>query len=82
MRFALLGSGSRGNAALICAGRTRVLLDCGLGLAEARLRLSRLGVEAAELDGILVTHEHGDHLGGVGALARRFGLPVWMTPGT
>lgn len=82
MRFALLGSGSRGNAALICAGRTRVLLDCGLGLAEARLRLSRLGVEAAGLDGILVTHEHGDHLGGVGALARRFGLPVWMTPGT
>ncbi len=82
MRFALLGSGSRGNAALICAGRTQLLLDCGLGLAEALRRLSRLGVEAAELSGILVTHEHGDHLGGVGALARRFGLPVWMTPGT
>lgn len=82
MRFALLGSGSRGNAALICAGRTRVLLDCGLGLAEARRRLSRLGVEASELDGILVTHEHGDHLGGVGPLTRRFSLPVWMTHGT
>jgi len=82
MRFALLGSGSRGNAALICSGATRVLLDCGLGLAEVRRRLARLQVDAAELDAIVVTHEHGDHLGGVGPLARRFGLPVWMTPGT
>lgn len=82
MRFALLGSGSRGNAALVCSGDTRLLLDCGLGLAEAQKRLAVLEIDAASLTGIVVTHEHGDHLNGVGPLARRFKLPVWMTVGT
>jgi phosphoribosyl 1,2-cyclic phosphodiesterase len=82
MRFAILGSGSRGNAAVIAAGRTRVLLDCGLGLRDCETRLQRLGLEAGELDAILVTHEHNDHLGGVAALVRRHARPVWLTAGT
>ena len=82
MRFASLGSGSRGNATLIEAGTTRILLDCGFSVAETQRRLARLGIEADELTAIIVTHEHGDHVGGVGPLARRFKLPVYLTHGT
>jgi phosphoribosyl 1,2-cyclic phosphodiesterase len=82
MRFASLGSGSRGNATLVEAGATRVLLDCGFSCAEADRRLQRLGLNARQLDAILVTHEHSDHISGVARLSRRFGIPVWMTAGT
>ncbi|MDR2238860.1 MAG: MBL fold metallo-hydrolase [Zoogloeaceae bacterium] len=81
MRFASLGSGSRGNALLVEAGSTRLLLDCGFGPREARLRLARLGCEAESLAGIVVTHEHSDHIGGVVSLAARYQLPVWITHG-
>jgi phosphoribosyl 1,2-cyclic phosphodiesterase len=82
MRFAYLGSGSKGNAALISAGATTILLDCGLGLREAQARLLRLGLEPEDLDAIVVTHEHGDHIAGVGPLATRYDLPVWLTAGS
>ncbi|GAC1628762.1 MAG: MBL fold metallo-hydrolase [Nevskia sp.] len=82
MRFAYLGSGSRGNAAVIASGSTCVLLDCGLPLVEVDARLQRLGLCADDLAAILVTHEHGDHIGGVARLARRNRLPVWLTAGT
>lgn len=82
MKFASLGSGSEGNALLVAAGRTLVLMDCGFGLQDTLLRLARLGVSAEQLSGIAVTHEHGDHIGGVARLARRFNLPVWLTHGT
>lgn len=82
MKFASLGSGSEGNALLVAAGRTQVLMDCGFGLNDSIARLARLGVEPGQLSGIVVTHEHGDHIGGVARLARKFGLPVWLTHGT
>lgn len=82
MRFASLGSGSSGNALLVEVKQTRVLLDCGFGLREVQQRLARLNVEPEQLSGILVTHEHADHVGGVGRLARKFNLPVWLTHGT
>ena len=82
MRFASLGSGSRGNATLVEAGATRVLLDCGFSCAETEKRLTRLGLDARQVDAILVTHEHSDHISGVARFSRRFGIPVWMTAGT
>lgn len=82
MRFASLGSGSRGNALLVEAGATRLLLDCGFGPRETLSRLSRLGLSPADLSGILVTHEHGDHIAGAFGLAVRHGLAAWMTHGT
>ena len=82
MRFASLGSGSQGNALVVEAGGTRLLLDCGFGLAATVARLARLGLVPEDLSGIVVTHEHDDHIGGVARLARRHGIPVWLTPGT
>jgi phosphoribosyl 1,2-cyclic phosphodiesterase len=82
VRFACLGSGSRGNATLVEAGGVRVLVDCGFPARELERRLACLGVDADTLDAILVTHEHGDHIGGLGAVARRYRLPVWCTAGT
>ncbi|MEK6806967.1 MAG: MBL fold metallo-hydrolase [Pseudomonadota bacterium] len=82
MRFASLGSGSKGNSALVQAGQTLVMIDCGFQIHEAEARLARLGVKGDDLDAILVTHEHGDHINGVAKLARRHHVPVWMTPGT
>ena len=82
MRFACLGSGSRGNALVVERGRTRLMLDCGYPLREAERRLARLGLAAGELAGILVTHEHSDHIAGAYKLARKHGLPIWMTHGT
>ena len=81
-RFASLGSGSRGNATIIEAGTTRVLVDCGFAAREFVSRCHRLDFDPTGLAAILVTHEHGDHMRGVGAVARRFGIPVWMTHGT
>lgn len=82
IRFASLGSGSEGNGLVVEAGTTRILMDCGFGLADSVARLARLGLQVNDLAGIVVTHEHSDHLGGVGRLARKYRLPVWLTAGT
>ena len=82
MRFASLGSGSDGNGLIIEAGTSRVLLDCGFSVRDASRRLARLGLSPEKLSGIIVTHEHSDHAGGVFALARRYALRVWITHGT
>ena len=82
MRFAVLGSGSQGNGTLITSDNTYVLVDCGFSLRETERRLARLGVSAHQLSAILVTHEHADHVHGVGLLSRRYNLPVYMSRGT
>jgi len=81
-RFASLGSGSKGNGLVFEAGSSHVLLDCGFGIRDATARLARLGLAPADLDGIIVTHEHSDHAAGVFPLACRFGIPVWTSFGT
>ena len=82
MRFASLGSGSRGNSLLVDAGDTKLLVDCGFSLRATLHRLARLGVGAEEITGILVTHEHGDHVAGVARFAARYAIPVYLTHGT
>ena len=64
VRFASLGSGSQGNALIVEAGNTYVLLDCGFGLADTTRRLARLGLQPGQLCAIVITHEHDDHIGG------------------
>lgn len=82
MQFASLGSGSRGNATLIRYESKTLLVDCGFSLRETELRLERAGVSTEEIDAVLVTHEHSDHVRGVGTFARKHNTPVWMTHGT
>ncbi|HZV61100.1 MAG TPA: MBL fold metallo-hydrolase [Methylophilaceae bacterium] len=82
MRFASLGSGSSGNSLLVEASATRILLDCGFGLREVVQRILRLGLQPEQISGILVTHEHDDHAGGVFRLANKYRIPVWLTHGT
>ncbi len=82
MRFASLGSGSEGNAMIVEVGQTRIMLDCGFGLRETTRRLAQKGLAPDQLTAIVITHEHGDHLGGAARFARKYQLPVWMTHGT
>jgi phosphoribosyl 1,2-cyclic phosphodiesterase len=86
MRFCSLGSGSAGNATLVETGvgaaTSRLLIDCGFSLRELDARLARIGLSGASLDAVFITHEHGDHIGCAIALARRHGLPLWMSRGT
>lgn len=82
MRFASLGSGSRGNSLVVEKERTRLLLDCGYPVRETERRLARLGLAPEDLAGILVTHEHSDHIAGAYKFARKHQLPIWLTHGT
>ena len=82
IRFASLGSGSRGNSLIVDAGGTKLLLDCGFSTRATIEKLGRLSVSPDEISGILVTHEHSDHIAGVFKFASRFGVPVYLTHGT
>lgn len=88
LRFTSLGSGSTGNATLVEArprdgsSPTRVLVDCGLAPRQLATRLAARGLLVTDIDAVFVTHEHSDHVGGVLALQRRHGIPVWASAGT
>ena len=86
LRFASLASGSGGNCLVVEGGDaarpTRVLLDCGLNLTDTERRLARLGLAPSDIDGMLITHEHGDHAHGVFDFAAAHNLVVYLTYGT
>src|SRR5438105_6298152 len=82
MKISVLGSGSTGNAVLLVANGTRVLVDAGLSAREIARRMNQLGEDANALDGILLTHEHGDHAGGLRVLMKDLDCPVYMSAKT
>lgn len=82
MRFCSLFSGSSGNALYIESEGSRVLVDAGLAGRTVTDALCKIGVDASTLDGILISHEHIDHVRGVGILARRYGVPVYANERT
>ena len=82
MKLTVLGSGSTGNAVLIVAGETCVLVDAGLSAKELARRLALVGEDIRRLDGVLVTHEHGDHVGGLRVLLRSVDCPVYISATT
>ena len=82
MRFCSLGSGSKGNALLVHVEQTVVMVDNGFSARETERRLAEVGISAEDISAILVTHEHSDHVNGVGALARKYQLAVHTTQGT
>ncbi|MGH9947654.1 MAG: MBL fold metallo-hydrolase [Pyrinomonadaceae bacterium] len=79
MKFTVLGSGSTGNAVLISSEKTNVLIDAGLSAREILRRLSVVGVDPADLDAVLITHEHSDHAGGLRVLLRSVDCPVYIS---
>ena len=82
MRLTVLASGSKGNSAIVATERTRILVDAGLSCRELLRRMRDAGEEAERLSAILVTHEHQDHVAGLGVLARRLKIPVFFTEPT
>jgi len=82
MKISVLGSGSTGNAVLLVANGTRVLVDAGLSAREIARRMSLLGEDPNALDGILITHEHGDHAGGLRVLTKDLDCPVYISAKT
>lgn len=78
----VLASGSRGNATYVSDGRTNILIDAGLSGVELQRRMAAKGIDPRNLDAILVSHEHADHIHGVGVLSRRFGLAVHISDAT
>lgn len=77
VQFTILGSGSGGNCAYLEAGETRLLIDAGFSARQIRERLAGIGRSPESLTGIIVTHEHSDHVRGLGVLAGKLGLPVY-----
>jgi len=82
VKFAVLGSGSRGNAVAVRSDGATLLVDAGFGPRTLRRRAEAAGLPLDPLVGIVLTHEHGDHARGAAALAARAGCPVFGTPGT
>lgn len=82
MKITVLASGSAGNCALVEAGRTRILVDCGLRLRPLARKLAAAGVDPESVSGVLLTHEHGDHVIGAIDFSERFGVPLFCSRGT
>jgi phosphoribosyl 1,2-cyclic phosphodiesterase len=82
IRFAVLGSGSGGNSAVVECGGVRLLIDAGLSAKQLCLRLAQMGIQPEQLDGILLTHEHGDHVKGLKVFLKKHPMPVFATPAT
>ncbi|HEX4022625.1 MAG TPA: MBL fold metallo-hydrolase [Acidobacteriaceae bacterium] len=82
LRCTVLSSGSKGNCTVVSTSRTRLLLDAGLSCREITKRMRLAGEDPEKIDGLLITHEHQDHIQGVSVLARRWRVPVYFTEGT
>ncbi len=82
MRLCSIASGSSGNCIYVGSEATHLLVDVGISGKRTELGLNSLGLSARDLDGILITHEHADHINGLGVIARKYGVPIYATPGT
>ena len=82
MKVAVLASGSSGNAIWVSSGSTGVLIDAGVSARRVASAAEGLGLDTGILEAVLVTHEHSDHVSGLGPVSRRFDLPVYATSGT
>lgn len=86
LKLTSLGSGSKGNSLLVASVNdvhgTTVMFDCGFGIRDIHQRLKRAGCPPEALTAVFVTHEHSDHASGILPLAKRYGIPVWMSSGT
>ena len=77
MKIHSLKSGSKGNASLVYTDKTKILVDCGISGKAVKTAMADIGFEPGDLDGIVVTHEHADHIKGIGVMMRRYNVPVY-----
>lgn len=82
MRLCSIASGSNGNCIYAGSSNTHILIDVGISGKKTELGLNTLGLSSCDLDGIFVTHEHVDHISGLGVMARKYGIPIYATAGT
>lgn len=82
MRLCSIASGSSGNCIYVGNDHTHFLVDTGISKKRIEAGLSELDIKGEELDGIFVTHEHSDHIQGLGVFSRKYGVPIYATPGT
>ena len=77
MRYCSLASSSKGNISIVYTDTTKILIDAGIALSEIELKLQALNINPYDINGILITHEHGDHIKSVGALNRKYGINIY-----
>ncbi|MCM1182748.1 MAG: MBL fold metallo-hydrolase [Roseburia sp.] len=82
MRMCSIASGSSGNCIYVGTDVTHLLVDVGVSCKKTEEGLHKLGISGRDIDGILITHEHTDHIGGLGVISRKFGIPIYATAGT
>ena len=82
MKVCVLGSGSAGNATLVYSGDAALLVDAGFSAKELERRLGLINFNPEDIDAILISHEHGDHIKGASVFARRYNTSVYLTHGT
>ena len=80
MKVAMLGSGSGGNATFVEENNFSMLVDVGFSCKKIEERLEKIGKSAADLQALLITHEHIDHVSGAGILARKYDIPIYISP--
>ena len=82
LEVCVLASGSSGNAIYVASDQTRILIDAGLSAKQVAIRLDQIGVIPESINGICISHEHGDHVAGIRVLQKRHGIPVYTNAGT
>lgn len=82
MKLCSIASGSSGNCIFAGSDTTSLMIDAGISGKRIEEGLNEIGYTTREMDGILVTHEHSDHISGLGVIARRYGIPIYATKGT
>jgi phosphoribosyl 1,2-cyclic phosphodiesterase len=82
LSICILASGSSGNSIYVASERTRILIDAGVSAKQVSMKLEQIGVAPESINGICVSHEHGDHVAGIRVLQKRHGIPVYANAGT
>lgn len=82
MRLCSLSSGSSGNCIYVGTDTTHLLVDVGISMKKTETALNTIDLTLRDIDGILITHEHADHIGGLGVIARKYGIPMYASAGT
>ncbi len=82
MRFSVLSSGSKANSTVVESHGRRILIDCGLSCRQTEARLSALGIDPGSIEGIIVTHEHADHISGIPVFLRKHKIPLFVNDAT